>query len=117
MDSHFDSFVLNPIYFEDRNYAVLGSSFMLRFYPGYLMFDSLTTAILSIPKPVLDLCIVSSGIFADNTGVRVSNVVIGESNPTLVEKIQKQSIRYTPQEIESDISQAITEIREDKRGH
>ena len=35
----------------------------------------------------------------------------------IIEKIQKQSIRYTSQEIESDISQAITEIREDKRGH
>lgn len=35
----------------------------------------------------------------------------------IIEKIQKKSIRYTSQEIESDISQAITEIREDKRGH
>lgn len=35
----------------------------------------------------------------------------------IIEKIQKKSIRYTSQEIESDISQTITEIREDKRGH
>jgi predicted DNA-binding antitoxin AbrB/MazE fold protein len=35
----------------------------------------------------------------------------------IIEKIQKKSVRYTSQEIESDISQAITEIREDKRGH
>ena len=35
----------------------------------------------------------------------------------IIEKIQKQSIRYTSKVIESDISQTITEIREDKRGH
>ena len=35
----------------------------------------------------------------------------------ILEKIQKQSIRYTSKVIESDISQTITEIREDKRGH
>ena len=35
----------------------------------------------------------------------------------IIEKIHKKSVRYTSQEIESDISQAITEIREDKRGH
>ena len=35
----------------------------------------------------------------------------------IIEKIQKKSVRYTSQEIESDISQAITEIREEKRGH
>ena len=35
----------------------------------------------------------------------------------IIEKIQKKSVRYSSQEIESDISQAITEIREDKRGH
>jgi len=35
----------------------------------------------------------------------------------IIEKIHKKSVRYTSQEIESDISQAITEIREEKRGH
>jgi predicted DNA-binding antitoxin AbrB/MazE fold protein len=35
----------------------------------------------------------------------------------IIEKIQKLSIRYTSQEIESDISQTISEVREDKRGH
>jgi predicted DNA-binding antitoxin AbrB/MazE fold protein len=35
----------------------------------------------------------------------------------IIKKIHKKSERYTPQEIESDISQTLSEVREDKRGH
>ena len=35
----------------------------------------------------------------------------------IIEKIHKQSTRYTSKEIEADISQATIEVREKKRGH
>ena len=34
----------------------------------------------------------------------------------IIEKIHKKAVQYTPEEIESDITQAIKEIREEKRG-
>jgi len=34
----------------------------------------------------------------------------------IIEKIQKKTAQYTSEEIESDISQAIKEVREEKRG-
>jgi len=34
----------------------------------------------------------------------------------IIEKIHKKASQYTPEEIETDISQAIKEIREEKRG-
>lgn len=35
----------------------------------------------------------------------------------IIEKIQKRANQYTPEEIEIDISQAIKEVREEKRGN
>ena len=35
----------------------------------------------------------------------------------VIEKIQKRANQYTPEEIEIDISQAIKEVREEKRGN
>lgn len=34
----------------------------------------------------------------------------------IIEKIQKKSAHYTPEEIESDISHGIKEVRKEKRG-
>jgi len=34
----------------------------------------------------------------------------------IIEKIHKRAIQYTPEEIDADVSQAIKEIREEKRG-
>jgi predicted DNA-binding antitoxin AbrB/MazE fold protein len=35
----------------------------------------------------------------------------------VIEKIQKRANQYTPEDIEIDISQAIKEVREEKRGN
>ncbi len=35
----------------------------------------------------------------------------------VIEKIHKRANQYTPEEIETDISQAIKEVREEKSGH
>ena len=35
----------------------------------------------------------------------------------IIEKIQKRANQYTPEDIEIDISQAIKEVREEKRGN
>ncbi len=35
----------------------------------------------------------------------------------IIEKIHKKSAQYTPEEIESDISNTIKKVREKKRGH
>jgi predicted DNA-binding antitoxin AbrB/MazE fold protein len=35
----------------------------------------------------------------------------------VIEKIHKRAKQYTPEEIETDISQAIKEVREEKRGN
>ncbi len=35
----------------------------------------------------------------------------------VIEKIHKKASRYTSEEIESDIAQAINEVREEKRDH
>jgi len=35
----------------------------------------------------------------------------------IIEKIHKRANQYTPEEIETDISQAIKEVREEKRGN
>ena len=35
----------------------------------------------------------------------------------VIEKIHKRANQYTPEEIETDISQAIKEVREEKRGN
>ncbi len=36
---------------------------------------------------------------------------------SLIEKIHKKTTQYPSEEIESDIAQAIKEVREEKRGH